>query len=140
MIQIVYLSFATLELKAHPESHINSILREANEHNSANDITGQLIYRNGIFVQLLEGRKEDVELILGRILLDHKRHENLKVLLKQPMKLRSFPEWSMAFVKLENAALDMVNSILPWQELIDNSTSGQVDPNKILEIFENLQS
>ena len=140
MMQMAYMSFATLELKADPDREIAAILDEAIAENSRRGITGELIYRNGIFLQLLEGRKEEVELILGRILLDQTRHESLKVLLKQPMQERIFPDWSMAYVKLENAALDIVNSILPWQNLINASTNSPVPASAVLKIFEQLRT
>jgi len=139
MIQMVYLSFATLKLKSDPSNEIDKILSEAEKHNTQVGITGELIYRNGIFLQLLEGRKEDVELILGRILLDHQRHENLKVLLKQPMVERIFPNWSMAFVKLDNAALDLVNSIVPWQTLTNSASNKPVSAQDILNVFKELR-
>jgi len=140
MIQMAYLSFASLSLKADADSQIRTILSEANAFNASVGITGQLIYRGGIFLQLLEGERGDVEQLLGRILLDYKRHENLKVLLKQPMKKRIFPDWSMAYVKLDNVALDLVNSIVPWQTLISSSPNQSVSPIEILRVFEELRA
>ena len=140
MIQMVYLSFATMELKANLDEEITLILEEAVQHNSSVGITGELIYRNGIFLQLLEGDKEDVEFILGKIFLDYKRHENLKVLMRQPMVERVFPDWSMAFVKVDDAAMDLVNSIVPWQTLISASIENPVISSKdILNVFKQLR-
>ena len=120
--------------------NIEAILQEAQKHNAENDITGQLIYRAGTFVQFLEGQKDAVERLLGRILLDSSRHENLKVLLKQDLVERVFPDWSMAYKKLDDAALDLVNSIVPWQQLVRSSSGGDYIPaNKILKIFEELK-
>ncbi len=140
-IQIVYLSFATRELKANSDQQIDKILDEAQAHNAKKGITGQLIYRGGIFLQLLEGDKKPVEQLLGRILLDNKRHENLKVLLRQPMRKRAFPDWSMAYKKLDNVALDLVNSIVPWQKLIRRSPGNDdVASGDILRVFEELRA
>ena len=138
-IQMVYLSFATRQLKVEPDDEIQLILKEAEDFNSERGITGQLIYRGGIFLQLLEGKKQEVENVLGRILLDHKRHENLKVLCKQPMVERVFPDWSMAYKKLDNVALDLVNSIVPWQKLISQSGYGPIEPASLMQLFKELR-
>ena len=139
LMQMVYLSFATVKLKADADKQIEAILEEAVAHNSKVGITGELIYRNGIFLQLLEGRKSDVEQLLGKILMDANRHENMKVLFKQPMVERLFPDWSMAYVKLDNAALDLVNTIVPWQTLINTSPNKVVPPNDVLKVFKELR-
>jgi len=139
LIQMVYLSFATVKLKADADKQIEAILEEAVAHNSKVGITGELIYRNGIFLQLLEGRKSDVEQLLGKILMDSNRHENMKVLFKQPMVERLFPDWSMAYVKLDNAALDLVNTIVPWQTLINTSPNQLVPSNDVLNVFKELR-
>ena len=138
-IQMAYLSFATFNLKEDADSEIEKILDEANENNSRSDITGKLIYRGGIFVQLLEGEKDRINSLLGRILLDNGRHENLRVLFKQPLIERVFPNWSMAYKKIDNVALDFVNSILPWQQLVSTSTQGsQVSAANIVTIMKEL--
>ena len=139
LMQMVYLSFATVKLKADADKQIEAILEEAVAHNSEVGITGELIYRNGIFLQLLEGRKSDVEQLLGKILMDSNRHENMKVLFKQPMVERLFPDWSMAYVKLDNAALDLVTTIVPWQTLINQHPNQTVPPNDVLKVFRELR-
>ena len=140
-IQMAYLSFATRNLKANCDKEIQEILEKARKHNAEKGITGQLLYRSGIFMQLLEGDKEEITSLLGRILLDSDRHENIKILLNQPMEERVFPDWSMAFKNLDNAALDIVNCIAPWQKIVSLQSQGQGKPAKseeILKLFEEL--
>ena len=138
-IQLAYLSFATRRLKVNLDQEIQMILDESRKHNEEHGITGQLIYRGGIFLQLLEGDKDQVSLLLGRIMLDKTRHENIKILLKQPLFKRVFPDWSMAYIKLDNVALDIVNSIVPWQNLISpKSENKNIPTDDILKIFTEL--
>jgi len=138
-IQLAYLSFATRSLKSNCDEEIQKILEESRKHNAEKDITGQLIYRGGIFLQLLEGGKDDVSLLLGRILLDSQRHENIKILFNQPMTKRVFPNWSMAYKYLDDTALDIVNSIVPWQKLTDLSAQKKsVGSDAIMSVFEGL--
>jgi hypothetical protein len=139
-IQAVYLSFATRAFKMDVASNIEQIIQEAQTHNSQNDITGQLIYHGGVFIQLLEGEKGKVQRLLGAIACDRSRHENLTVLFHQPMQERVFSDWSMAYQELDNHSLDIVNSIVPWQEIIRASDEGEtVTPNKIFMVFKGLR-
>lgn len=138
-IQIAYLSFATRSMKANCDEEIQAILGEARVHNQKHGITGQLIYRSGIFLQLLEGNKDIVTLLLGRILLDRNRHENIRILFNQPMTKRVFPDWSMAYQYLDDSALDLVNSIVPWQKLTKLPAEKKtVSNDDILRVFEEL--
>ena len=137
---MAYLSFATRNLKANCDEEIQKILETARTHNAERNITGQLVYRSGIFLQLLEGEKTEVTSLLGRILLDSGRHENIKILLNQPMKDQIFPDWSMAYKNLDNAALDIVNCIVPWQKLVTFPAQGKETTSSadILKVFEEL--
>jgi len=136
-IQVAYLSFATRALKADLDNQIQDILEIARKHNAEKNITGQLVYRSGIFLQLLEGSKGDITALLGRILLDHSRHESIKILLHQPLQERIFPDWSMAFKNLENAAQDLVDCIVPWQKLASLPVNKN-NNDEILKIFSEL--
>ena len=140
MIQMAYYSFATQAFKMDEDKNIQAILQEARAHNAQHHITGQLIYRNGIFVQLLEGEKDKILHLLGRIVLDNMRHTNFKTLFKQELTARVFPNWSMAYKKLDDGAMDLVHSIVPWNELISLS-QGNVDisSEQLLLLFKALK-
>ena len=136
---MAYLSFATRELKLDPSNEIEGILKVARSHNEQKGITGQLVYRGGIFLQLLEGDLNNISNLLGRILLDNSRHENIRILFKQPMVKRVFPDWSMAYRQLDNVAMDLVNSIVPWHNLIDLSSKEYgISEKDILKVFQKL--
>ena len=138
-IQVAYLSFATLEFKLDPKNGIEKILNTARLNNEKKAITGQLVYRGGIFMQLLEGERESVSDLLGRIVLDSSRHENVRVVLNQPMVKRVFPDWSMAYRGLDHAAIERANLTVPWQKLIELSSREQiVSSEDIFKIFQKL--
>ncbi len=126
-------------LKLNARKIISSILEEARSFNLENNITGLLLYRTGIFVQILEGDKTIIENLLGKITLDRKRHENLKVILKQEAKSRIYSSWSMNYREVDNGSLNLINAILPWQSIINSAEQGkQVSPKKIIQVFEKL--
>jgi hypothetical protein len=72
------------------------MLKEANENNTKSGITGMLLYKDGQFMQVLEGPEEAVRATFRRIDKDP-RHHGVMVLLKGPVEERRFPGWSMAF-------------------------------------------
>jgi len=73
---------------------LNGILADARTYNPKNHITGALICREDIFLQLLEGPEDKILLTYDRILNDD-RHLNIELLVQEPCDDRLFPTWSM---------------------------------------------
>lgn len=93
LTQIIYRSIAV----GHPtELDLHPILATARAFNAANEITGMLLYRQQVFVQLLEGPEDIVRELYGRISEDE-RHRNVETLADNEIARRRFGHWSMAF-------------------------------------------
>lgn len=75
---------------------ITQILAKSRVNNSANGITGALLFNSGFFAQVLEGPLQKVEQTFERIQRDM-RHGDVSVLECTLVSSRDFPEWSMAF-------------------------------------------
>lgn len=73
---------------------LNAILFEARNLNAKNDVTGALICRADLYLQLLEGPPKALTATYGRILRDD-RHVDVRELLRGPMEGRLFPGWAM---------------------------------------------
>lgn len=73
---------------------LTSILLQARHNNVRNGITGALICRQDLFLQMLEGRRDLVTSTFSRILRDN-RHVDVVNLLSSDIDSRLFPEWSM---------------------------------------------
>ena len=71
-----------------------SILFSARHHNERNGVTGSLICRRDLFVQMLEGEPEAVEATYARILRDP-RHVGVQRLHRGEAAERLFGGWSM---------------------------------------------
>jgi hypothetical protein len=71
-----------------------NILSVARLHNARNDITGALICRSDIFLQLLEGPTGKVETTFDRIAQDD-RHIDVRVLVRSRVEDRLFGDWAM---------------------------------------------
>jgi hypothetical protein len=78
------------------KSEVDAILAAARRHNSANGITGALLFTTSGFAQALEGPRDTVECTFERIGCDP-RHADVKVLSFTPIERRSFADWSMGF-------------------------------------------
>lgn len=76
---------------------LDDMLECARESNAEVGITGALVYVDGCFLQILEGKAEDVLELMGRISRDV-RHEKLEVLQQGRVSAAVFTDWDMAYV------------------------------------------
>ena len=96
MIRVVYVSSAVAPLS---EGELNALLLQSQGNNHRAGITGMLLYRDGQFMQALEGDARVVRRLLQRIAADP-RHEGMVQLLEEPIDERDFPTWAMGFENL----------------------------------------
>lgn len=76
------------------ETTLDDILLAARRHNALNGVTGALIVRADLYVQLLEGSREAVTKTFGRIIADD-RHMDVALGWCGDARARMFPEWGM---------------------------------------------
>lgn len=93
VFHLVYFSKAAEDLSY---TDIREILEVSRRNNARLGITGLLIFRDGYFVQLLEGDEAPVRNVLAAI-RDDDRNYSVKVLIETVGAERLFPDWSMAF-------------------------------------------
>lgn len=77
------------------------LLNKARENNRKLDVTGMLLYRDGDFIQLLEGERATVE-ALYRTIAGDPRHTGATLILEEYATERLFSDWSMGFRDLSN--------------------------------------
>jgi hypothetical protein len=90
LIQLIYAS----QPFGFDEAALNSILTSARHYNTRDDITGALICREDVYLQMLEGPEDLVEAAYARIAGDT-RHLEINRLFSQPISERMFPDWAM---------------------------------------------
>jgi hypothetical protein len=73
---------------------LDDILIAARRRNHANNITGALICRADIYMQMLEGPRDAVNATFVRILRD-KRHLEVALICAGDVEHRLFPDWDM---------------------------------------------
>jgi hypothetical protein len=112
LVSLVYVSFAND--KNLSEIELGEILTKARENNQKLNVTGMLLYRNGFFIQALEGEESVVMPLYEKIKQDP-RHRSVLQIFKNNVRNRSFEDWSMGFQYVENrdlAALEGFNNFL----------------------------
>ena len=73
---------------------LSGILLDARKNNIRDGITGALICRHDIYLQLLEGPRKEVDAVIERIDRDD-RHVGMKILLSEAIEQRLFGDWAM---------------------------------------------
>jgi Sensors of blue-light using FAD len=96
MIQLIYRSAARARFS---QRQLADLLTQARSTNSERGMTGMLLYDDGSFLQVLEGEKEPLLALYGRILLDP-RHTEIAKLLEREIDEREFGDWQMGFVSV----------------------------------------
>jgi len=90
LFQVVYASLPF----GYDQGMLNGILADARRWNERDGITGSLICRDDLYLQLLEGPADRVTAAFERIAKDD-RHLEVRRLLAGPTATRIFPEWAM---------------------------------------------
>ncbi len=71
-----------------------AILMQARRNNRENDITGALICRQDMYIQLIEGPQPAIDALYARIEKDD-RHTEVQLEVSATVETRIFPEWEM---------------------------------------------
>jgi len=93
LVCAVYVSSAHKLLGDH---ELLELLQVARKNNERRDITGMLLYRDGNFLQILEGPASAVDELLDKIKRDA-RHHGVILMSRRGVEERQFSEWQMAF-------------------------------------------
>ena len=117
LIRLIYVSKAV-----DPQSTAltDSILNQAHNWNTQNEITGVLCAGQGVFLQALEGERGKVTRLYARISSDP-RHKDLELIHCESITRRRYGEWSMARVGLSD--VDPQTKIV-WPDFDPYSANG----------------
>ena len=86
-----------------------SILATAEAHNAQHAISGVLCQGQGLFVQVLEGERAEVNRLYASILKDP-RHHDVQMLSFEEITKRRYPDWTMAHVVLQPSPFTALSS------------------------------
>lgn len=125
LIQLIYSSRPF----GYDEATLSGILLDARRANPRDGITGALICRRDIYLQLLEGPSNAVQAAYGRIRRDD-RHIDLCLHLSDSVPHRLFDAWDMLH--------DPARSLIWPPENLSDETRETLHPAEVRRVFEDL--
>lgn len=137
LFQIAYISDnATGSTSEELSKIMQSIQLASKRNNTADNISGALMFNQQCFAQILEGDSKTIENTFERIQNDP-RHQNVQVLDYGPIQDRSFPEWAMAFVGETNENTQQFSQLSFISNLGGEQNQGSKLQKIMLELVEN---
>lgn len=131
MFRLVYVSSALADFG--PDELLD-LLVKARHKNDQKHITGMLLYKDGNFMQVLEGEESAVRQLFHTIENDT-RHSGTIVLMEDPVDERLFGKWSMGFRNLTDAEVLTTEGFNPFMNHALDLFSFKDDPSGCLELF-----
>ncbi len=103
LVHLLYASRCAVPLNA---VLVNSLLEKSRANNPRLGITGILCFSEDLFIQVLEGGRDEVCELFNAIVRDD-RHRNVRILIYEEIPERRFGGWTMGQVNIAkvNAAL-----------------------------------
>ncbi|MFI5447213.1 BLUF domain-containing protein [Polaromonas sp. UC242_47] len=122
---LVRLLYASRSAQPGSSDVTDAILAQSRSHNPACGITGILCYGGGIFLQALEGGREQVSELFGHIQKDP-RHTDVVLLHYEEISERHFGGWSMGQVNAAKVNTAILLKYSEKPELDPYAVSGQM--------------
>jgi len=118
LIRLAYSSVAHIELT---QKDLENIIQTCQRFNTAQEITGVLVYTGDSFIQILEGAEETLDAVMAKIISD-RRHYDVELLMKNEIAKRSFSKWSMGFLTLTDPAVRTCQGLSSYDEILASLT------------------
>jgi hypothetical protein len=131
MLSLVYASSASRQVD---EQDLMQLITAARKHNEANQITGLLLYKDGNFMQAIEGPDDAVEKLFDHVRRDG-RHHGVLQLLKEHIEERRFPKWSMALQHVDKLSPEHRALIDPFLKDSLTAESYKTNPTAAIKLL-----
>jgi hypothetical protein len=115
---LVHCLYASRAAKPLTLSLLDSILEQSCKNNPRLGITGLLCLTKNIFVQIIEGGRDEVNELFMTIARDD-RHRDIRLLAFEEISARRFGNWTMGQVEIDN-----INAAL----LLKHSEKAELNP------------
>jgi len=110
---LVYVSLSTRKMT---DADLSELLAICRHNNRKLEITGMLLYRDGFFIQALEGEETILDQLFSAIRGD-RRHSDVLLIYREAIEERAFAEWSMGFRSLDR---DMLETLEGYDGFLDH--------------------
>ncbi len=132
MYHLVYASSAAYLFSP---SELTDLLTVSRRNNTSLGVTGLLLYKDGNFMQVLEGERETIESLYQKIEAD-RRHHGCLLLLKGETEKRQFADWAMAFRDLNSARVQDVEGYSTFLDSARADPAAPVDPTRVQRLLQ----
>lgn len=110
-MEAVYrLVYTSARKKECDDSEIQKILDACKKNNPSKNITGLLIQTENRFLQVIEGKKDEV-IGLSEKIKNDPRHGGVNIRFEKTVDKRLFPNWHMAFKDISNEEIQFHSEI-----------------------------
>ena len=132
---LVRLLYASKLANSNQNNAIDSILAQSRKHNPDLGITGILVYGEGIFLQAIEGGRQQVSELYNLIARDP-RHEQVVLLHFEEITQRRFGSWTMGQVNIAKVNPSVLLKYSATAALDPFAVSGQVSLALLEELMD----
>ena len=98
--EIYHILYRSKAVPGLPKEELAKILASSRKNNPPRKVTGLLIYRQGYFLQLLEGPEEAVAERFGVIMRDT-RHDDVEIMVRTKSSEHLLANWDMGYLDEE---------------------------------------
>ena len=130
LVRLLYASRAATPLTP---PVVDSILAQSQRNNTERGITGVLCFSDDIFLQVLEGGRDDVCETFNSIVRDP-RHRNVRILNFEEISERRFGCWTMGHVNIAKVNPALLLKYATKPELNPFSCSGKASMSLLEEL------
>ena len=133
--QMIYSSQAKTPMSI---AGLEEILVDARAGNEKRQVTGVLVYVDGVFLQILEGEEAVIRGLVQSISADS-RHTDLKVFYEREVSDRTFPDWRMAYLSATPQQMAVWAGLEGTAPSIESVLEGiQRNPRNVPQVVERL--
>jgi Sensors of blue-light using FAD len=132
---VYFLVYVSAAVTWFSESELRALLTSARYRNEHAGITGLLLYKDGNFMQAIEGAESAVHALYQRIKAD-RRHQGLLLLDSGPQQKRQFANWSMAFHDLSSGGGEMPSGYSRFMDEPLNAPALVQQPGRCHELLQ----
>lgn len=129
--RIVYVSSAN---GLFDKAALLDLLNKARDNNRRLGVTGILLYKDGDFIQLLEGERATVQ-ALYRAIAGDPRHSGTILILEEDVSERIFSDWSMGFRDLSDPDVQSTPGYSQFMNSRQVAKGFGQDPAECLELL-----
>jgi hypothetical protein len=127
------LTYVSSAVRPFSAGELRTLLEKCISNNRPRDITGMLLYKDGNFMQVVEGEEKAVR-ATHNIIAKDPRHRGLITLLQGFVPERQFPDWSMGFKDL-GADLDRPEGYSEWFNIPLTGKEFKADPTRAQKLL-----